>query len=185
MLPLTLLPAPYNETAFIAGGYAACPGLAEDIDVWCPVDLTEPSGGLASNPFEVVWNERDRVVKYLRAQFGEAFIEQDGVGTPRDRTKLQTTFEGYNLPIPIRRAGSVTLEGCSLPYHIICVGGDVDEVLSSFDISTHAIALTPKGVVKDANWTPPMVEPKILLHKYTSAARFEKIRMRYLMGGQV
>jgi len=37
MLPANLLPEPYQSTAFIAGGWAACPSLATDMDVWVPV----------------------------------------------------------------------------------------------------------------------------------------------------
>lgn len=185
MLPVNLLPAPYDHTAFIAGGFAACPALAEDVDVWCPVDIMSAPH---DDPFELVWTERDRVVAYLHREFGSCFIEHDGINAKRHEVptlpsirhgKLVTTFEGYHLPIAIRRAGMVTMEGCSLPYHIILVGGDVDEVLSSFDISTHAVALTRKGVVCSEYWTSPLEEPKVIHQKYTTDARLVKVKARY------
>lgn len=184
MLPVNLLPAPYTYTAFIAGGFAACPALAEDVDVWCPVDLVADD----SDPFGLVWNERDRVVEYLRREFGAAFVEHDGIGSRRDtvptppnqqRGRLVSTHEGYYLPIPIRRAGAVTIPGCSLPYHIILVGGDIDDVLSSFDITTHMVALTRKGVVVGEHYTPPFEEPRVITKKFTTEARMTKIRARY------
>lgn len=182
MLPINLLPPPYDETAFIAGGYAACPGLAEDIDVWCPVDIIN-----VDDPFERVWSERNHIATWLHDHFS-TFVEHDGPDSPRqtrprswhaDHTQLNTTFEGYHLQIPIRRAGVVTLSGASLPYHIIAVGGDVDEVLSSFDITTHAIALTRKGVVKSEHWTSVLDEPRVINQKFTTDARLAKIRARY------
>lgn len=183
MLPANLLPYPQDEAAFIAGGFAACPALAEDIDVWVPVDVTG-----VDDPFDAVWKMRDYLVAYLRQEFGAAFTEHDGmdsrrhvVPTPPSQRhgKLLTTFEGYHLPIPIRRAGVVVVEGGSLPYHIIVVGGDVDEVLSSFDITSHMVALTRKGVVVGEHYTPPFEEPRVVTKKYTTEARLAKIRARY------
>lgn len=184
MLPVSLLPTPYRETAFIAGGFAACPALAADVDVWCPVDLMADD----SDPFGLVWAERDRIVDWLKAQFGSAFVEHDASSSRRGDVptppsfrhgQLVSTFEGYHLPIPIRRAGAVTIVGHALPYHIIVVGGDVDEVLSSFDITTHMVALTPRGVVVGEHYTPPFEEPRVITKKYTTEARMEKIRARY------
>ena len=178
-----LLPAPYDETAFIAGGFAACPALAEDVDLWCPVDTTD-----ANDPFVRVWEERDRVADSLRAAFGAWFTEHDGNDTVRSKPplpphilhgKLRSTFEGYHLAIPIRRVGVLDIPGHSLPYHIIMVGADIDEVLSSFDISTHQVALTSRGVVRGEHYTAPFEPPVVIQQKYTTDARIARIRQRY------
>lgn len=173
MLPSNLLP-PGTEY-FIAGGFAACPALAEDVDVWVPVDTLT-----ASQPWETVWRARREMVAHLRAA-GFVFTEVDGDFSPRDRKRLlfDSTFEGYRMPLPIYRAGVVTIPGHRLPYHIILVGANVDEVLSSFDISTHQVALTARGVVCGDQWTPITEEPKVILQKYTTDARLKKIRARY------
>lgn len=180
MLPPNLLPACYTDKAFIAGGYAACPALANDIDVWIPVDT-----GAAANPWDEVWTARRRLLDHLTAE-GFTHTPEDNDGSPRDRNRLivRSTFEGYNLPLPIYRVATVQVVGGSLPYHLIAVGTDLDEVLSSFDISTHQIALTTKGVVRGEHWTPTWEPPRVITAKYTTLARLEKIRNRY-KGGNI
>ena len=133
MLPHNLLPIEFREVAFIAGGFAACPSLAEDIDVWVPIQTLSP------NPWDDVWTARKALLTHL-LQFPLEFTTtpEDVDGSPRDRNRMivRSTFEGYNLPLPIYRVAGVEVVGGSLPYHIIAVGADIDEVLSSFDIST-------------------------------------------------
>ena len=175
MLPRDLLPSQFQHKAFIAGGYAACPALANDIDVWIPVYPIE-----SRNPWEELVLTRKQILIHLefaRIHRGFNVEEQDGDETVR--ATLRSTFEGYCLPLPIRRAAAVQIPGASLPYHLVLVAGDIDEVLSSFDISTHQIALTEYGVVKGEHWTPLWEPPVIIQHKFTTTARIEKIRARY------
>ena len=183
MIPRGLLPdGPDGAYAFIAGGFAACPALAQDVDIWCSIDLTG-----SYDPFLAVWQARDRILDHVRMFCVEQqaqFVEHDGADTERGswdspRGRLTSTFEGYHMPLPIRRVGAVTIPGHTLPYHIIVVGGDVDEVLSSFDISTHMIALTSWGVIRGEQWTPIWEPPVVLTQKYTTPERLEKIRARY------
>lgn len=46
MIPDDLLPEKYRDQAFIAGGFAACPSLANDMDVWvmAPCPFTNETG---------------------------------------------------------------------------------------------------------------------------------------------
>lgn len=178
MIPNDLLP-PWAHALqpFIAGGYAACPALAQDVDVWLPMpDFVE---------WEQVQATRDQLARYLHETFGARFTVQDGQGSKRDtipawdRHRLLSHAEGYVMPIPIYRAGSVDYPGASLPYHLIVVGGDVDDVLSSFDITTHQVALTSKGVVRGEQWTPPWVRGTVLHQKYTTPERMRKLEARY------
>ena len=175
MIPVNLLPEQYHPHAFIAGGYAACPALAQDIDVWVSVDTIN-----APNPWDAVWDAREIILRHLDTTF-HTVQPEDVEGSPRYRNRLivRSTFEGYNLPLPIYRVATVKVDGASLPYHIIAVGADVDEVLSSFDISTHQVALTTRGVVKGEHWTPTWAPPVVINNKYTTPARLEKIRTRY------
>jgi hypothetical protein len=175
MIPNTLLPEQYRADAFIAGGFAACPALASDIDVWIPV-----SPGTCNAA-------RDEILQYLR-ETQDNFSEQDGDTSPRGRiqhnvalanSQLLSTFEGYHMVLGLRRVATVNVVGASLPYHLIVVEGSLDDVLSSFDISTHQVALTPKGVVKGADWTSIFEPPVVITEKYTTPQRLEKIRARY------
>lgn len=193
MLPHGLLPPEIDEAAaFIAGGYAACPALASDVDVWI---TTGAIGDL--DDWDKVYALRLRLIEWIRSTPAlsplriTSFVEEDGDRTPRDPsrsrlagntswfTNLKSTHEGYIMVLPVRRVGVVTIEGHSLPYQLIAVGGSVDDVLSSFDISTHQIALTSKGVVKGEHWTPVWEPPVVITTKYTTPARMEKIRERY------
>jgi hypothetical protein len=177
MLPNNLLPSDLQEIAFIAGGFAACPALASDVDVWVPV-LGDVS---------VLNAARTRILSHLRLH-GFNFEEQDGRGSKREQFALDrslsrdifvsSTFEGYHLSLLIRRVATVSAQG-SLPYHIIIVNGEVDDVLSSFDISTHQCALTVRGFVAGEDWTPLHEDPKVITLKYTTAERLLKIRNRY------
>lgn len=175
MIPRGLLPDALDQTAFIAGGFAACPALAEDVDVWVPAVPGECEA------------MRTLILAHLRAHNFDV-TEQDGEGSPRRRfqqdtalakSQLLSTFEGYHMVLRLRRVGTVTISGHTLPYHIIVVEGDIDEVLSSFDISTHQIALTARGVVKGVDWTPLWEPPLVLADKYTTPDRVRKIRTRY------
>lgn len=177
MIPVNLLPADLQLDAFIAGGYAAFPALAADIDVWVPV-----KGGVLE-----LAAARERILAHVR-EMGVTIDEQDGEGSrreqfaaepslPRDQF-ITSTFENYHLTLRIRRVGTVTGLG-ELPYHIIVVDGDVDEVLGAFDISTHQCALTRRGFVRGEQWTPINAAPVVITEKYTTPERLAKIRYRY------
>lgn len=193
MIPKGLLPPELDESAaFIAGGYAACPALATDVDIWITTgeigDLDDWDKVYALRLRLLEWIRSTPVMSSLRIT---SFVEEDGDGTRRDParsrvgrnstwfTNLKSTHEGYIMVLPVRRVGVATIEGHSLPYQLIAVGGSVDDVLSSFDISTHQIALTSKGVVRGEHWTPLWEPPVVITTKYTTPARLEKIKARY------
>lgn len=185
MIPKNLVPPGMGEV-FIAGGYAACPALASDVDVWVSV----PNGDKRA-----LDDTRFAILQHLRDQPGFVVEEQDRENSPRmlaqkrvyaqvdtEMSKglfLVSTFEGYHLALLLRRVATVTVEGGSLPFHIIVVAGGVDDVLSSFDISTHQIALTEKGVVRGEHWTPIWEYPVVITQKYTTSKRLSKIADRY------
>ena len=175
MIPERLLPEQYRTDAFIAGGFAACPALAADIDVWIPV----PAGQCDFARLEILNYLNDKCID---------FDEQDGEHSARRRfqdnralanSQLLSTFEGYHTVLFLRRVAIVRLVGASLPYHLIVVEGHIDEILSSFDISTHQVALTSNGVVRGEHWTPVTEPPVVITEKYTTPARIQKIRQRY------
>ena len=179
MIPPNLLPD--GTEAFIAGGYAACPALAADIDVWVPVAIGDKD------------RVRERILAHLRQrQAVLSFEEEDPDNSARQRfqqdrtlanSQLLSTFEGYHLVIGLRRVAKVSIPGASLPYHLIVVEGSVDDVLSSFDITTHQVALTEKGVVTGEQWTPLSERPRVIREKYTTPARLQKICTRYGWAG--
>jgi hypothetical protein len=175
MIPRSLLPEQYHESAFIAGGFAACPALASDVDIWVSVEVGQCNAVRAG------------ILQHL-IDSNVSHQEEDGEGSPRrrfqdDRTlansQLLSTFEGYHTILRLRRVASVELPGHTLPYHLIVIEGSIDEVLASFDISTHQVALTTRGVVRGEHWTPIHVPPVVITHKYTTPERLCKVRERY------
>lgn len=161
MIPHNLLPEEYARNAFIAGGYAALPSAATDIDVWVSVQ-----------PHDLA-DARTALLRHLHEQ-DSFFVEEQG-----DEQTIFTISPDYELNVPIRKVAKVRYYRSELPYHILVVGGDVDATLRSFDISTHQIALTPWGVVRGENWTSVTVPPLKLRDTPTTDERMEKIAARY------
>lgn len=162
MLPPNLLPPGHLTTnAFIAGGYAACPALATDIDVW----ITVPTYDLD--------HARSEILRWLHEQDNLVFEElTDG------RVDQVHSPDGYGTDLNVRKVATVE-HYRGTKYHLLVVDGDVDAVLDSFDVSTHQVALTPFGVVTGENWTPTNVYPVQLRDTPTTAARMAKIAARY------
>lgn len=162
MIPEGLLPSREQE-AFIAGGWAACPSLASDMDVWVRVDPFERS----------IDKVREHLVDYLKNLFLYEFEEQ------ADERKSLTGVDeqGYDIEVEMRKVGKVTY--FAQPIHIMLTYASVDKLLQCFDVSTHQIAITDQGIVKGEKWTPITVPPVKLKHTPTTDARMEKIAIRY------
>lgn len=157
MIPRNLVPDQHYNNTFIAGGYAACPAMATDIDVWVFVD-----GG--TQPLD---EAREDVLKHLQANFD---ITEDVGGTVGD----------YNgVGINILKVAFV--RGYTLPIHIMVCDAPCGIVLKNFDISTHQVALTPHGVVIGEHWTPITVPPVVLerMENEHTQSRLQKITERY------
>ena len=159
MIPKNLVPEGY--TAFIAGGYAACPALAADMDVWVSV-----------RPAQATLDEvREQLLAHLADwDFGNfSFTEEM-------ETRQCEGYQGMPGALILKVA---KVQVGALTVHLLLTDGDVFSLLESFDISTHQIALTERGAVKGSMWTP-ITEPPIKLRDTpTTDARMEKIRARY------
>lgn len=157
VLPENLIPNEFGMSGFIAGGYAACPELASDIDVW----VTVPE----SDNLSIA---RERLLAHLTAQ-GYAFEPEEGAKSVSDPYPFATV-----------KVAIVQVPG-SLPVHLLVTGGSMEQVLNDFDISTHQCAITRRGerVYKGDRFTPLTEEPRILKMTPTTPARLEKIRARY------
>lgn len=161
-LPAGLLPRPYNKTAFIAGGYAACPGLASDIDVWVQCeDLHET---------------RRLLLAHLSTMGFALFAE----GEP-----LESSFTGDSCGYEDITANIVKVARIETaafkPVHLMVTDAPPLMLLLNFDISTHAIALTDDGVVRSPEWTDLTQEPVVIKNQGTSKTeeRLAKISARY------
>lgn len=135
----------------VAGGWAACPQLASDQDVWI--------FALPGENLEVVKSE------ILAAQMD---IEDDQVST--------ADAEAYeNLGVDIIRVGKLDNR------HIMVTDAqDIEMLLDCFDVSTHQCAVTSNlEFVKGHGWTPITVSPVSLRETTNTLARLKKISERY------
>jgi len=156
MIPNTLLPE--GTSYCIAGGWAACPALALDKDVWVFAD-----------PQEDIVALRDILLKHLEDDNAEYEVE--------DETRNAAGYEGV---ISILRVAKVEVPG-SVPIHLIVTNAlDPHDLISSFDVSAHQIALSSQGhVIKGGNFTPVTVKPVKLKDTPTTDERMRKIAERY------
>lgn len=178
LLPKNLLPEEWRNESFIAGGYAADSTLANDVDVWVTVPV---ANSLAAVRLELL--------AHLEAQ-GFEFV------TSVIRTVDEEVALGYSIEV----GGELFLDNCQVvvvtgrrnggafvqPIHLIVTNGDVDDVLSGFDISTHQLALVPQtsrtpefGTVYGEGWTSITEEPVVLRDTPHTADRLKKITARY------
>lgn len=158
-----LVPEGWNY--FIAGGYAACPSLASDIDVWAQ----PPSDDYSTRSFGF---ERRTLIQHLRNIFGVSRFTEETSENPGE----EYIFASHC--IRILKVGK--LEGvATLPIHVMITDGDVTDVLRGFDVSTHAVALTDFGVVKGDGWTSVCEAPRRLLSNPKTESRIRKISERY------
>lgn len=156
---------------FVAGGYAADPALANDIDIWIQV---EDSYAAASHHV--------KLHDWL-AMAGFQFERQDVQAAPEMIESYRLDGDGEMEFVLVYRVAVITAWRSiqfSKPVHLLITTGTVDEVLNHFDISTHALALLPNGkFVYGKGWTPKTVDPVILRDSASTPARFVKISGRY------
>lgn len=160
LLPPGLLPIYLYPRAFIAGGYAACPAKASDIDVWVM------SKRLAET--------RDEILDHLDAN-------QVGYDLSQAGTRTETASEAYDeLPMVVVKVGHVTVRGY-LPVHIMVTDApDAQCLLSGFDISTHQVAILANGsMLMGQEWTSLAVLPIQLRETSSTTDRMAKITARY------
>jgi hypothetical protein len=165
MIPKGLLPPDLEGSAFIAGGYAACPALATDIDLWVYV-----AG-------ESLADARDRILLWLQTEMWPYETQED------NRPQLaDSTIDGYS--IISSKVAIVRSPHLSHPIHIMVCAGSIQELLETFDISTHQIALSFGGVIKGPRWTPITERPVIIrsatgISTQKTQERLGKIATRY------
>lgn len=141
----------------IAGGYAACPTLANDIDVWI----------LGGNE-----DTRAEILSRLN-EHGVAYEEQFSIGN--NNYDLSTGVKSWKV------ARIYHTNPDLLDRHIIVTdASSIHELLTSFDISTHQWANDSHNVLY-AELTTTLINtpPVVLRDSPTTPARLAKITERY------
>lgn len=162
MIPAGLLPE--GTKWCIAGGWAACPALAKDQDIWVLVD--------ADGDPHFLREERDRLLSHLRQQFGDLVVEHDS-------ERLSDPKDYDNTMVRILKVAQFRLEGREI-HLLIADAPSASYLLRTFDISTHQVAIEDTGgVVTGEGWTGPHEPPVMLQETPTTHERLVKIAMRY------
>lgn len=156
MIPKGLLPPDLMDCAFIAGGYAACPPLANDIDLW-----------IYCKSEDQIPDIRDRVLDWLDTQMFE-FEPQASAVAP---VRYEANFT--------HKAAIVRSKHLTHPIHILLTHLTPEQLLETFDISTHQVAIVFGNVIKGKGWTPVTVPPVELRNTVTTLARMLKLAARY------
>lgn len=171
-----LLSGDLAERAVIAGGFAACPALASDIDVWV-LDCVSPE------------ETRDEIIKcwYVTGRMRVASPMMSKITLEPDNHSLIQGREhsagyGATKEWQICRVGTVELLNSSKPFHILTTDcTSAFELVETFDISTHAVAFSPTTmhVTHGSKWTKLTEPPQKLRDTPTTAERLVKICGRY------
>lgn len=167
MIP-PFIPDGYRERAYIAGGWAACPSLADDMDVWILATTEEA-------------NDPDFKLEDLRA---EVLVRLNAVGSklrPIEEDSEETGNYG-GVEIKIRKVGYIKRAGFQTIHIMVTDAPIIEAVLANFDISTHQVAITPTGqVVLGASWTSITEPPQVIEGRENehTPGRLEKITKRY------
>lgn len=163
-----LVPDKFQGDWFVAGGYAACPDRASDLDLWVK----------SNNPLTP---DIDYLLKHL-ALTGCGFTDASG-RKPNDPSEGNIPdYEGVEIRIA-KVAVVTSWRGLPFPQpvHLLLTDGSLAGVLDNFDISTHQAAMLPGGqVIHGPGWTPLTECPRILMNENEKTAeRFVKIERRY------
>lgn len=163
MIPSYLLPE--DTRYFIAGGFAACPALASDRNVWI----------MARDPVAT----RREVLEHLK----ETLFLDEWQELPDGQTEIvagSSEEDHYGDGGTALTLKVATVDVTGITIHLLVTSGTVFDVLNTFDVSTHQIAITDSGgVVKGRQWTPITEPPVKLKDTPTTDARMAKIAARY------
>lgn len=157
MIPKNLLPEAHNEYV-VAGGWAVCPALATDMDLF-----------ILAGPHADLPEVRQEVINHLKVE-GFDFTEQEEM----------REFIGYDGLVGIGKVAKVDT-GTGKEIHILIASTTrVEDVLGSFDLSVCMVGITNTGrVVTDNCWTPPTAPIAVTKHTPTTDARLAKYVERF------
>jgi hypothetical protein len=168
MLPFELREAIENTHGgeyCIAGGFAACPALADDVDVWLyGIDVFDGDDNGGVNEHKRV---RELLEDRLRRDYGDADFEA---------SNNETCYIGTGF---VTRVGYVFVN--HQKFHVLITDQPTPQALvNAFDVSTHAVAINSDGqVFRGEGWTPTMVPTVKLKDTSTTDARLKKIAVRF------
>lgn len=165
MFPLNILPEAYRGQWCVAGGWAACPPLATDMDVWVY--------DLPTDRLDAIRTELLEHLSALRQDQprGPYFVPGEDV----------RAAQGYQHPCTVKKVAVVSQSYPAKPIHLMVTDASCPgEIIGGFDISTHAVAIGHNGMVHTHfDYTAPHVFPVQLKETETTPTRMAKIASRF------
>lgn len=161
----------------IAGGYAACPALATDMDVW----IYQVKDDLETVRRQLIVN-----IERLTTTLNETrpiWPEKRFLWTSSAETQLAPAYQGIN--VQILKVGDFIEPHShrSKPIHLMVTDAtSPGEILEGFDISTHAVAIDQSGRIwKHSGWTAPHQPPAVLFvaKNGKTPERYDRICRRF------
>lgn len=171
-----MIPDVYPKThgriigAFVAGGYAVSPALADDIDVFVTVVPSAHPGNLE--------RVKQDILAYLNDQYG-----LDTVAEILDATVNHERQDTYETIFETLKVARVLLAG--ITYHVMVTTGNIGDVLNSFDLSICQVAIDELGAVhKGIDYTTPFEPIVVLKDTPTTYQRMVKYMTRFQTEGE-
>jgi hypothetical protein len=172
----------------VAGGYAACPALATDIDLWVyGIDhrnLENERNILRSLLMHRVDELNEGRPKWAEKRYG--YVREEGQETTVVYEQESHLIEKVGV-VTCPRVAFVNDENLhatdarTKPIHImVTTAADPGSLISGFDISTHAVALDYSGRVWKHNlFTGPHEKPAVLRVNPNTQNRLDRICKRF------
>jgi hypothetical protein len=188
MIPRPLLDAISGSKWCVAGGYAACPALSADIDLW-----------IYDIPKDDLLDERDHFTELLKtvtdglnvnrplwAEKRYGFVREEGQEQTEIYDQIENLIEKigvFTTPrVAFKNNGNFSSASVKVkPVHImVTTAPDPGSLISGFDISTHAVAIDFTGRVwTHAQFTGPHQKPAVIRVGTNTQARLDRVCKRF------
>lgn len=158
MVPKNLLP---SDTRYVvAGGWAICPALATDMDLFV---LAGQHADLQEVRQELLDHFKAEGFNYVEEQETREFVGYDGLIGIGKVAKVESAYMGGKM------------------IHVLVASTTIaEEVLNSFDLSICMVGIMDDGkVITSAYWTPPTERPAVVKDTPTTQARLNKYLERF------
>lgn len=164
--PWNALPAGYRPGAYIVGGYAVCPALAQDIDLFVLVEGTRTFDSVLEELADYLTVNGVAFTQYSKEERGELYVTAvpDGVCIGK---ALLIEDERFHKPVQV----------C-----LVLGAESILEALEGFDLSVHAFAQGYDGAYYSTPQATFMAAPIRVLKTgtpVTTLLRLQRLSVRY------
>ena len=157
MFPIELLPEAFQKQWCVAGGYAACPALSNDVDVWV---YRVPTLQLDDTREQLL--EHLNTVAHIENVPAHRSLQYHVIPGEETRTAESYCQEFIQIKKVAIVYGRRTYHDMK-PVHVVVTDAqNPGVIITGFDISTHAVAIEWNGRVWKTGYTAPQERPRRL-----------------------